>query len=333
MHVTSEADTDYTFAFSALPTGQRTHISYFGTSHVLTPDHFDFADTPHRVFHLGLPGIHNIMDAPWKDDANGWVATLKKAQAAGLLTNMELASLAPERLAALVRPCLPHLDLLVVNDHEIGGIAGFETVCDGKTDPAACEDAAKTVLAMGVAQMVVAHFPMGAVVVSRDGLAYAPALGQRAALRSRRGERSRRCVRRRFRLRLSRRLERRGFADAGACRCGGVAPRDIDHRIRRRVVGVPGACRRNGVGATIFARFQTRLAATVTDAPATKRSSERAQSRSKARQHPAAANTRLTISSSPTPKTATSASAAPRASAMRRGTSRRAQRISRRSAR
>ena len=68
------------------------------------------------------------MDAPWQGDANGWVTTLKKARAAGLQTNLELASIAPERLAALVRPCLPHLDLLVVNDHEIGGIAGIETV-------------------------------------------------------------------------------------------------------------------------------------------------------------------------------------------------------------
>ena len=97
------------------------------------------------------------------------MTTLKKAKAAGFATNMELASLAPDRLAALVRPCLPHLDLLVVNDHEIAGIAGLETVRDGKTDPAACEDAAKTVLAMGVAQLVVVHFPMGAIVASKDG--------------------------------------------------------------------------------------------------------------------------------------------------------------------
>ena len=169
MHVTSEAATDYTFAFSALPSGQRTHISYFGTSHLLTPDHFDFSGLAHRIFHLGLPGIHNIMDAPWQGDANGWVTTLKKARAAGLETNMELASLAPERLAALLRPCLPHLDLLVVNDHEIAGIAGFETVVDGRTDVAACEAAAKTVLDMGVGQIVVAHFPLGAVLVARDG--------------------------------------------------------------------------------------------------------------------------------------------------------------------
>jgi hypothetical protein len=31
MTVIPEAATDYTFAFSSLPSGQRTHISYFGT--------------------------------------------------------------------------------------------------------------------------------------------------------------------------------------------------------------------------------------------------------------------------------------------------------------
>jgi sugar/nucleoside kinase (ribokinase family) len=171
MHVTSEAATDYTFAFSALPTGERTHISYFGTSHLLTPEHFDFSGLTHRVFHLGLPGIHNIMDAPWQGDANGWVTTLKKARAAGLQTNMELASLAPERLAELVRPCLPHLDILVVNDHEIAGIAEIETVVNGRADPATCEAAASAVLNMGVGQIVVVHFPLGAVLVTRDGRA------------------------------------------------------------------------------------------------------------------------------------------------------------------
>src|SRR3712207_5076522 len=71
MTVTSDAPTDYTFAFSSLPSGQRTHISFFATSHLLTPDHFDFSGLNHRIFHLGLPGIHSIMDGPWNGDANG----------------------------------------------------------------------------------------------------------------------------------------------------------------------------------------------------------------------------------------------------------------------
>ena len=169
MQVTGEAATNYTHAYSDRSTGQRTHISYFGTSRWLTPDHFDFASAQHAWLHLGLPGVHERMDGPWAGEANGWVAVLKKARAAGLRTNLELASLAPERLAALVRPCLPHLDLLIVNDHEIGGIAGIETVAGGETDPEACIAAARTALALGRCDLVAVHFPRGAIVVGRDG--------------------------------------------------------------------------------------------------------------------------------------------------------------------
>jgi sugar/nucleoside kinase (ribokinase family) len=168
MQLTDRAETDYTFAFSSLPTGRRTHISYYGTSHLLTPDHFDFSGTGHRIFHLGLPGVHKLMDGRWNDEANGWVATLRKARSAGLKTNLELASIAPDRLATIVRPCLPYLDLLVVNDSEIAGIAGIETVSGGNTDPAVCITAAKKTIAQGTMQLVAVHFPGGAIVVTRD---------------------------------------------------------------------------------------------------------------------------------------------------------------------
>ncbi|HET7716510.1 MAG TPA: carbohydrate kinase family protein [Bauldia sp.] len=169
MRTTAQSATDYTFAFASAATGRRTHISWFGTSHLLTPDDFDFDGDSHRIFHLGLPGIHRLMDGPWQGDANGWVTTLKQAKAAGLVTNLELASIAPERLAALVRPCLPHLDLLVVNDAEIGGIAGIETVRNGTTDTEACVMAARKALEMGAMEHVAVHFPTGAVVACRDG--------------------------------------------------------------------------------------------------------------------------------------------------------------------
>ncbi|MBX6321121.1 MAG: carbohydrate kinase family protein [Rhodospirillaceae bacterium] len=167
--LTREAPTQYTDAFTSRRSGRRTHIFFRGTASLLTPDHFDFAGRGERIFHLGLPGVHEVMDAPWRGEPNGWVATLKKARAAGLETNLELASVAPERIAALVRPCLPHLDLLVVNDVEIGAIAGLRIVEDGRTDVAGCVAAARAVLAEGAMRLVVAHFPLGAVAVGRDG--------------------------------------------------------------------------------------------------------------------------------------------------------------------
>jgi sugar/nucleoside kinase (ribokinase family) len=169
MAILAGATTNYSDAFISSRSGRRTHIYEAGTSALLTPEHFDLAQTAGRIFHLGLPGIHPIMDAPWRGDANGWVRVLKDARAAGLSTNLELVSIEPERIAALARPCLPHLDTLIVNDHEIGAIAGEKTSHDGLTDVAACRRAALSVLANGTMDMVVVHFPRGALAATGDG--------------------------------------------------------------------------------------------------------------------------------------------------------------------
>jgi sugar/nucleoside kinase (ribokinase family) len=169
LHVTDATATQYTDAYGSRRTGRRTHLYYAGTAALLTPDHFDFSRTTAKIAHLGLPGVHPHMDAPWGGEANGWVASLKKARAAGLATNMELASFAPARLVALVHPCLPQLDTLVVNDHEIGALAGEQTVRDDATDIEACVRAVQAVLAKGPLKLVVAHFPRGSVAAVRGG--------------------------------------------------------------------------------------------------------------------------------------------------------------------
>ena len=169
LQVTSDAPTHITDAFQSLQSGRRTHIFHDGASGRLSPEHFDFADTRGRILHLGLPGVHAIMDAPWHDDANGWVTVLKRARAAGLATNLELVTVTRDKLAALARPCLPHLDTLIVNDFEIGALADMTTVREGVTDESACRTAAKHVLDQGAMDVVVVHYVQGALIVARDG--------------------------------------------------------------------------------------------------------------------------------------------------------------------
>ena len=169
MHVTANASTQWTDAFVSKASGRRTHIFNSGASLTLTPDHFDFSSTSARYLHLGLPGMHQHLDEPWQGDANGWVTVLKRARAAGLKTNMELASIDAEQLAKLVRPCLAHLDLIVVNDSEIGALSGITTLPGGVTDIAACQRAARHVLENGAMDIVVVHCPVIAIAVTRDG--------------------------------------------------------------------------------------------------------------------------------------------------------------------
>jgi sugar/nucleoside kinase (ribokinase family) len=171
MHVTTEAATQATDAFVSQASRRRTHIFRRGASNLLTPDHFDFSGIRARILHLGLPGIHPKMDGRWGSDTNGWVTVLKMARAAGLKTNLELASIDAEEMAGLTRPCLPHLDTIVVNDGEIGAIAGLPTIIGGKTDAAACERAARQVLESGGMELVVVHWPAMAIAVTRDGSA------------------------------------------------------------------------------------------------------------------------------------------------------------------
>jgi sugar/nucleoside kinase (ribokinase family) len=157
-------------AVNVLETGRRTHFFHAGVAATMTPDHFDFASTRARILHLGLPGAHAAMDVPWGAQANGWVAVLKSARGAGLKTNLELMTTSAERLAELGRPCLPHLDFLIVNDFEIGALAGVATRrADGSTDVAAVGRAIDEALARGAMTWVVAHFPEGAVAGGRDG--------------------------------------------------------------------------------------------------------------------------------------------------------------------
>ena len=161
--------THRTMAFTSLKSGQRTHLFEAGSADHMTPEHFDFSDCGAWMLHLGLPGTHERLDAPWQDDPNGWVTVLKKARAAGLRTNMEVMSIRRDELRRLFLPCLPHLDFLILNDYEIGALADVETLRDGHTLVDDVIAAARRVLASGAMRLVVSHFPAGAVAVERDG--------------------------------------------------------------------------------------------------------------------------------------------------------------------
>lgn len=161
--------TNFTDAYSIRSTGRRVHLFQAGSSEHLSPDHFDFSRHSARIFHLGLPGIHKIMDAPWQGEANGWVAVLKAARAAGLQTNMELLQIDPGRLRALTEPCLAHLDTLVINDYEVGAITGRRTTGGGETDVAACLEAGAAIMAGSSIEVLAIHFPAGALAFDRSG--------------------------------------------------------------------------------------------------------------------------------------------------------------------
>ncbi|MFV0360577.1 carbohydrate kinase family protein [Tropicimonas sp.] len=161
--------THRTMAFTSLENGKRTHLFEADASDSLSPDHFDFSGCTAWLLHLGIPGTHALLDAPWKGDPNGWVNVLRKARAAGLKTNLEVMSIPRDDLRRIILPCLPYLDFLVVNDYEIGALADVRTIDGGETSVSRVVEAAHEVLRRGSMETVVSHFPAGAVAVLRDG--------------------------------------------------------------------------------------------------------------------------------------------------------------------
>ena len=106
-----------------------------------------------RVLHAGAPGIHPVMDGPQPGGGNGWSALLQRAQAAGLHTNMEMVSLAPDRTTQVARPCLPYLDSIVINELEAGALTGIDApapAADGPADWPALEAMALGLIERGV---------------------------------------------------------------------------------------------------------------------------------------------------------------------------------------
>lgn len=162
--------TSYVLAMTAKDTGKRTFFSTAGAHAAQTPDDFDFTKTNARIVHLGLPGFHKILDGPWGDDANGWVTVLKKSAAAGLKSNLEMASFEPGLIGSIVRPMLPWLTSLIINDFEAAAISGVATIQNDKTDIPTCRSVLEKLMATHEnLELAVIHFPVGAIAMNRLG--------------------------------------------------------------------------------------------------------------------------------------------------------------------
>lgn len=153
-------------------TGRRTFFYLPGAGDLLTADFFDFTDAPYDVFHIGAPGLLNGMDQTDDNGDNGFVLALRKAKQAGLFTNMELATIEPERLRASTLPCLPLLDSIVINEQEAGMLAHVEPRPNGRIDWDRVEDSARHLRERGASTLIGIHFPEGGVAMDKQGRLY-----------------------------------------------------------------------------------------------------------------------------------------------------------------
>jgi sugar/nucleoside kinase (ribokinase family) len=155
---TKTSPTSYTDVMTELGSGRRTFFHCRGANAELAPEHFDFSQSRARIFHLGYLLLLDRLDLP-SGNATAAASVLRAAHASGLKTSADVVSEHSDRFARIVRPALPQLDYLFVNEFEIAQITGIETTRDGKIDRGAIESAAAELIRGGVREWVFVHFP------------------------------------------------------------------------------------------------------------------------------------------------------------------------------
>lgn len=170
---TNAAPTSYSDVMTDGTTGRRTFFHQRGANALLAPEHFDFAASRAKIFHLGYLLLLDGLDALDGERPRA-AAVLRRARAAGLRVSVDCVSENSDRFQRIVKPVLPDVDILFVNDFEAEKITGvaLRTGDRQMIDRAAVERAARMLAALGVREWVIMHFPEAVYALRVDASGY-----------------------------------------------------------------------------------------------------------------------------------------------------------------
>ncbi len=166
---TDKAPTSYTDVMTVQSNGRRTFFHARGANALLDSPHFDFSKTSARLFHLGYLLLLDKLDSAHAEYGTVAAEVLARAQAAGLKTSIDLVSEDSDRFAKVVSPALKHVDICIMNEFEAGRVTGQHIRTDNGLDRVALKKAMEQILAAGVREHVIVHFPEGGAALGRDG--------------------------------------------------------------------------------------------------------------------------------------------------------------------
>lgn len=145
----------------SVPGGQRTFFTYAGASAKFGSEHMPFEKVKPKMLHLGY-----FLLLERVDNGEG-LKILQMAKELGIETSIDLVSENSDRYA-LVKPCLPYTDYLIINELEAGKLTGVEP-CIGNL-----EKMALRLKEMGVQKKVIIHMPECAFCAGEEGCACLP---------------------------------------------------------------------------------------------------------------------------------------------------------------
>ena len=141
--------------------GQRTFFTYAGASAEFGENDVPMSALNVKMLHLGY---FLLLD---KVDNGDGLKILQKAKKNGVSTSIDLVSENSDRYA-LVLPCLPYVDNLIINEVEAGKLTGIEPSKENLVE------IAKKLKEYGVVGKVIIHTPEVGVCVSENGVTFVP---------------------------------------------------------------------------------------------------------------------------------------------------------------
>jgi len=127
-------------------TGRRTFFYQRGANALLDIEHFEFAVTRAKIFHLGYLLLLDRLDAAAVDGFPPAKQVLVAARGAGLKTSIDLVSENSDRFGRVVLPVLSEVDYLFANDFEAERLTSLPLRLDGRIHAASVGQAARRLL-------------------------------------------------------------------------------------------------------------------------------------------------------------------------------------------
>jgi len=162
IRVCEEEKTSFTDVMS-VSGGQRTFFTYPGACSTFGFEDINWDALPCKMLHLGY---FLLLE---KVDGGDGLKILKEAKARGIVTSIDLVSENSDRYA-LVIPCLPYVDNLIINEIEAGKICGVEPTEDN------LPLIAEKLLDMGVRERVIIHMPSLGLCKTENSLTLLPSV-------------------------------------------------------------------------------------------------------------------------------------------------------------
>jgi len=176
LQTSSAAPTSHTLVMTAQGTGRRTFFYQPGTNAEFSPAHVPVDSSSAHLLHFGYVGLLPTFDA-LETGGNAYARLFAAARARGLKISADLVSNPKADLPRLLGPALGEIDWLFGNEYEIARAAALVPPAANPAERFRVSlEAGRRLLAAGVRDAVIAHFPEGAVAVTREGQHVQPAV-------------------------------------------------------------------------------------------------------------------------------------------------------------